>query len=138
MSQLAELKTLTEMSDSMKELFGTSSRQPSGGRRANGSQPVGEEHKCELKGKQAPSWRGRSTVRRCDRPDLPSAIISRLRDTEAAMCCTLFSKKKHRIRDRNANACRAYNELVTKQPTVERGSPHMWFYTAMLKSKRRP
>ena len=28
----------------------------------------------------------------------------------------------------------SYNELVTNQPSVERGSPHIWFFHAMLKT----
>ena len=31
------------------------------------------------------------------------------------------------------SAGRAYDELVNTQPSVERGSPHIWFVTAMLR-----
>ena len=32
------------------------------------------------------------------------------------------------------DANRTYNELVTNQPSVERGSPHIWLFSALQKT----
>ena len=40
-----------------------------------------------------------------------------------ATCCALMQ-----------DAGRLFSELVTNHPDKERGSPHVWFFTAMLKA----
>ena len=61
-------------------------------------------------------------------------LESHMRDTEPATYCTLFLQKGNDIVKEMQDAGRAYNELVTYQPSVERGSPRIWFFNAMLKT----
>ena len=59
-------------------------------------------------------------------------LESRVRDVEAATHCTLFQPIGSAIVTEMHSAGRAFDELVNTQPSVERGSPHIWFVTAML------
>ena len=60
-------------------------------------------------------------------------LESRVQDMEAATCCTLFQLRASAIVTEMWSAGRAHDELVTTQPSVERGSPQIWFVTAMLR-----
>ena len=60
-----------------------------------------------------------------------------MRDAEAATRCTLFQLRGSAIVTEMHSAGRAYDELVNTQPSVERGSPHIWFvHRAMLRGRR--
>ena len=61
-------------------------------------------------------------------------IESRVWDMEAATYCTFFFLRSSAIVTEVLNASRAYNELVTTQPNMERLSPHIWLFTSMLRS----
>ena len=60
-------------------------------------------------------------------------LASRVRDVEAATHCTLFQLRCSAIVKEMRSAGRAYDELINTRPSVERGSPHIWFVTAMLR-----
>ena len=66
---------------------------------------------------------------------LSTQLESRVRDVEAATHCTLFLLTGSEIVTEMQSAGRAYDELVTTQPSVERGGPHIWFVTAMLRGR---
>ena len=55
-------------------------------------------------------------------------LESRVRDVEAATHCTLFLLRGSAIVTEMHSASRAYDVLAS----VERGSLHIWFVTAML------
>ena len=67
---------------------------------------------------------------------LPVELESRARDMEAATYCTLLTLRGSAIVTRMQSASRAHDELVTSQPSVEGGSPHIWFITAMAEGNR--
>ena len=62
-------------------------------------------------------------------------LESRVRDVEAATCCTLFQLRGSAIVTEVHGARTAYDELVNTQPSVERESPHILFVTAMLRGR---
>ena len=66
---------------------------------------------------------------------LSAQFESRVRDAEAATHCTLFQLRGSAIVTEMHGAGGAYDELVNTQPCVERGSPHIWFVTAMLRGR---
>ena len=51
-------------------------------------------------------------------------LESCMRDMELATYCTLFLPRESDIVKEMQDESRAHNELVTKYPDVERGSPH--------------
>ena len=55
-------------------------------------------------------------------------IESGVRDMESATFCTLLLLRTSAIVTEVLNASRAYNELVTTQPNMERLSPHICFF----------
>ena len=60
---------------------------------------------------------------------------SRVRDLEAAAAyCTLFPPKENDMVKEMQDAGRFCNDMVENKPDVERGSPHIWFFVAMLKA----
>ena len=63
-------------------------------------------------------------------------LESRVRDAEAATHCTLFQLRGSAIVTEMHSAGRAYDELVNTQPSVERGSPHIWFVHRNAEGKR--
>ena len=63
-------------------------------------------------------------------------LESRVRDVEAATHCTLFQLRGSAIVTEMHGAGRAYDELVNTQPSVERGSPHIWFVHRNAEWKR--
>ena len=66
---------------------------------------------------------------------LSTQLESRVRDVEAATYCTLFQLRRSAIVTEMHSAGRACDVLVNTQPSVERGSPHIWFVTAMLRGR---
>ena len=58
-------------------------------------------------------------------------LESRVRDVEAATHCTLFQLRGSAIVTEMHSAGRAYDVLAS----VERGSVHIWFVTAMLRGR---
>ena len=58
-------------------------------------------------------------------------LESRVRDVEAATHCTLFLLRGSAIVTEMHSAGRAYDVLAS----VERGSPHIWFVTEMLRGR---
>ena len=62
-------------------------------------------------------------------------LEARLRDMEAATYCSVFLLRRSDTVTEMQSADRAHNELVTKQPSVERGSPHIWFFTVLLRGR---
>ena len=60
-------------------------------------------------------------------------LASRMRDMGSATYCALFLPRNSAVVTEMQSAGRADNELVTRDPTVEGASPHIWFFTAMLK-----
>ena len=53
--------------------------------------------------------------------------------SQAARDCTWYLLRSTAIVTEMPTAGRAYNDLVTKQPAVVRGSPHVWFFTSVLR-----
>ena len=56
---------------------------------------------------------------------LTAHLESRMRDTESARQRTLLLKRSSLIVTEMLHVGRAYSELVTKHPAMERGSPHI-------------
>ena len=132
------------MSAVVKELFQASSaKQPSGERQTNGrrEKSSAEDHKREMaKNEHRIGEEGANEEMEDDVMDVVSQVNfllsvqleSRARDMEAATCCTLLILRGSAIVTGMQSVSRAYDELVTSQPSVERGSPHIWFVTAQL------
>ena len=58
----------------------------------------------------------------------------RMRDIEATMCCAVFLPSESGIVKEVQEAGRDYNNMVTNQPTMERRSPDIRFFSAMMKA----
>ena len=61
-------------------------------------------------------------------------LKSLMRDMEATMYCTAFLPSENEIAKEMQGAGRFYNDMVTNQPTKERRSPLILFFSAMLKA----
>ena len=68
---------------------------------------------------------------------LSTLLGSRVRDLEAAAYCTLFLPKENDMVKEVQDAGRFYNDMVENKPDAERGSPHIWFFVAMLKATKK-
>ena len=56
---------------------------------------------------------------------LTAQLESRMRDMESATCCPRFLPKENDIVKEMQDAGRSYNEVITYQPRLESGSPHI-------------
>ena len=68
---------------------------------------------------------------------LSTQLEERVRDLESPTYSTLCLPKESDIVTEIQNAGRYYSDMVENQPSAERGSPHIWFFNAMLKATER-
>ena len=148
MSQFAELKTLTE--NAMKEMIAAHGGQQNG--RAQFSErwkPArtrgASQNDVPRKQQRAGEAEAKGDAKDVDVMDLITPVHlqlsaqlgSRVRDLEAATYCTLFLPNESDIVTEMQNAGRFYSDMVTRHPDKERGSPHIWFFNAMLRATKK-
>ena len=144
MSLFAELKTLAE--NVRERCFRVIWRAADWRRTVQCNEEASQEQRSLVKRrakKAATSWRRRSGGRRCDGLDNPGApealcttrgTVERLGVTDVFALCSHQNRATSRKRRKNAGRC--CSDMVEIKPDMERGSPHIWLFNAMLKPHR--